>query len=83
MVSGAQPHDSRIVIEQRIDETRREAIGTLIISNLQRSDDGLYACIAKNKVSSIFLMFVLVLVILTHPMTLVLVVNSVLCQNQI
>ncbi|XP_075233733.1 neural cell adhesion molecule fasciclin 2 isoform X2 [Lycorma delicatula] len=49
MISGAQPHDNRIVVEQRVDEQKKEAEGSLIISNVQRSDDGLYACIAKNK----------------------------------
>lgn len=54
MVSGVQPDDSRIVIEHKADEQKREMIGSLIINNLRRSDDGLYACIAKNKVSELF-----------------------------
>lgn len=49
MVAGRQLTDDRIIVEQREDRERNQAVGTLIISNLATSDDGLYACIAENK----------------------------------
>jgi neurocan core protein len=51
MVIGMQADDSRIVIEQREDREKGESIGTLIISPVETKDDGLYACIARNKVN--------------------------------
>lgn len=48
MVGGLQPTDSRVVVEQREVEGVSEA--TLIINPLKKSDDGLYTCIAVNKV---------------------------------
>lgn len=45
---GAQDNDPRIVLERQFFEAEGEAFGTLIISNLTRSDDGLYQCIAEN-----------------------------------
>lgn len=49
LVNGAQPEDDRIVLEQRFDESLGEAAGTLRISKLMRSDDGLYECVARNR----------------------------------
>ncbi|KAL3267024.1 hypothetical protein HHI36_011167 [Cryptolaemus montrouzieri] len=46
---GQQKLDNRIILEQNITTEKGESIGTLIISNLNRSDDGLYRCIAENK----------------------------------
>ncbi|KAJ8927972.1 hypothetical protein NQ314_019498 [Rhamnusium bicolor] len=45
---GQQLDDNRIILEQQFFEEKGEAYGTLIISNLSRSDDGLYECIAEN-----------------------------------
>ncbi|KAG5882838.1 hypothetical protein JTB14_008020 [Gonioctena quinquepunctata] len=45
---GQQLDDRRITLEQQFFEEKGEALGTLIISNLSRSDDGLYECIAEN-----------------------------------
>lgn len=50
MVAGRQPMDDRISVEQREDREKNQAVGMLTISNLVTSDDGLYACIARNKV---------------------------------
>ncbi|KAG8268649.1 axonal fasciculation [Homalodisca vitripennis] len=47
MVSGLQPTDDRVVVDQRVVEGAAEA--TLIINPLMKSDDGLYTCIARNK----------------------------------
>ncbi|KAL1138703.1 hypothetical protein AAG570_008765 [Ranatra chinensis] len=48
MIAGLQP-DGRIIVDQREDRDRQESVGTLIINPLEKKDDGLYACIAKNK----------------------------------
>ncbi|XP_045480694.1 fasciclin-2 isoform X2 [Harmonia axyridis] len=45
---GKQPLDSRITLDHQIITDKGESIGTLVISNLNRSDDGLYRCIAEN-----------------------------------
>ncbi|KPU75270.1 fasciclin 2, isoform E [Drosophila ananassae] len=47
--NGVQVDDNRIVLERNFDEERGESTGTLRISNAERSDDGLYQCIARNK----------------------------------
>jgi neurocan core protein len=47
--------DDRIVVENTRDNERGETIGTLIISNILRTDDGLYECIATNEVSCLVL----------------------------
>ncbi|XP_059484777.1 fasciclin-2 isoform X2 [Neocloeon triangulifer] len=52
--NGAQDSDDRIVLEQEklapaVPGGEERAQGHLIISDLLRSDDGLYACIASNK----------------------------------
>ncbi|XP_065158421.1 fasciclin-2 isoform X2 [Atheta coriaria] len=51
---GQQKTDSRIIIEKKIDEFKGETFGTLNIYGLNRSDDGLYECIAENKVGSAY-----------------------------
>jgi hypothetical protein len=48
-VIGAQ-RDERIVVENTQDNEKGETIGTLIISSILRTDDGLYECIATNEV---------------------------------
>lgn len=45
---GQQKDDGRIILEQQTVNDKGESIGTLIISNLNRSDDGLYRCKAEN-----------------------------------
>lgn len=45
---GPQPLDNRIILEQKFFESKGETYGTLDISKLNRSDDGLYECIAEN-----------------------------------
>ncbi|GFG32210.1 hypothetical protein Cfor_02031 [Coptotermes formosanus] len=47
-VVGPQ-QDDRIVVENTRDDERHETIGTLSISNILRTDDGLYECIATNE----------------------------------
>lgn len=49
-VIGAQ-RDDRIVVENTPNTEKGETIGTLIISDILRTDDGLYECIATNEVS--------------------------------
>ncbi|EDW25988.1 GL14196 [Drosophila persimilis] len=46
---GVQVDDERIVLERYFDEDRGESSGTLRIANAERTDDGLYQCIARNK----------------------------------
>ncbi|XP_044255694.1 fasciclin-2 isoform X2 [Tribolium madens] len=43
-----QQRDSRIILEEQMIDKTGETYGTLIISNLNRTDDGLYECIAEN-----------------------------------
>ncbi|KRK06011.1 fasciclin-2 isoform X1 [Drosophila yakuba] len=47
--NGQQDDDPRIILEPNFDEERGESTGTLRIANAERSDDGLYQCIARNK----------------------------------
>ena len=58
MVAGVQPNDDRIIVEQREDREKNQAVGTLTISHLAIADDGLYECIAENKVTTITIMLV-------------------------
>lgn len=51
---GKQIDDSRITLDQQFFEDRGETFGTLIISNLNRTDDGLYECIADNKAGTAY-----------------------------
>ncbi|KAG4069565.1 hypothetical protein HA402_006931 [Bradysia odoriphaga] len=48
-VTGPQPDDDRIVLEQTANDERGEATGTLRIYKMMRSDDGLYECVARNR----------------------------------
>lgn len=52
-VVGSQS-DDRIVVENTRDNERSETIGTLSISKILRTDDGLYECIAKNEGGTAF-----------------------------
>lgn len=45
---GQQLNDNRITLEEQYFQEKGETYGKLIISNLNRSDDGLYECIAEN-----------------------------------
>ncbi|XP_034947466.1 fasciclin-2 isoform X2 [Chelonus insularis] len=49
-VLGNQPNDDRIVLRTYDDNTTGKTTAVLTISNVLREDDGLYECIAKNKV---------------------------------
>lgn len=49
LTNGAQPSDDRVILEQKFDESLGEAVGTLRITKLMRSDDGLYECVARNR----------------------------------
>lgn len=49
MIAGVQPNDDRINVSPREDREKGVSIGQLIISPLERKDDGLYTCIARNK----------------------------------
>ncbi|XP_024080358.1 fasciclin-2 isoform X1 [Cimex lectularius] len=49
MIAGLQPNEDRIIVNQKEDFEKGQSIGTLTIKKLERKDDGLYACIAKNK----------------------------------
>lgn len=51
---GKQPDESRITLDEQPFEDRGETFGTLIISNLNRSDDGLYECIGENKAGTAY-----------------------------
>ncbi|KAL1506853.1 hypothetical protein ABEB36_006137 [Hypothenemus hampei] len=47
-IVGQQPDNNRITLKQETFADAGEAFGTLVITNLNRSDDGLYECIAEN-----------------------------------
>lgn len=51
---GLQRSDKRIILENFPDESKGQAFGTLIISHLNRTDDGLYECIAENNVGAAY-----------------------------
>jgi len=61
-VIGSQ-RDDRIVVENTKDNEKEETIGTLIISNVLRTDDGLYECIATNEASFCAIIYMLFLCI--------------------
>lgn len=44
----------RIILEQKYDEERGQTFGTLEILNVNRSDDGLYECIATNEAGAAY-----------------------------
>ena len=46
---GLQVSDDRIILEQSTDDEKGETVGTLRISKLATTDDGLYECIARNR----------------------------------
>lgn len=46
---GEQPDNKRIILEQNVNEEKGETYGVLIIEKLNRTDDGLYECMAENK----------------------------------
>ncbi|XP_044749607.1 fasciclin-2 isoform X2 [Coccinella septempunctata] len=52
---GKQTKDKRINLDQTIITEKGESMSTLVISNLNRSDDGLYRCIAENKAGTAIL----------------------------
>uniref|UniRef100_A0A1B0GL92 Putative neural cell adhesion molecule l1 n=1 Tax=Lutzomyia longipalpis TaxID=7200 RepID=A0A1B0GL92_LUTLO len=54
LVPGPQPTDDRIVLEQSFDDERGESSGTMRILDVNRTDDGLYECVARNKGESAF-----------------------------
>uniref|UniRef100_A0A1L8DM60 Putative neural cell adhesion molecule l1 n=1 Tax=Nyssomyia neivai TaxID=330878 RepID=A0A1L8DM60_9DIPT len=54
LVPGPQPADDRIVLEQSFDDERGESSGTMRILDVNRTDDGLYECVARNKGESAF-----------------------------
>lgn len=49
MITGLQPDDERISVQLQ-EREKGQIAGILTISSLERTDDGLYACIASNKV---------------------------------
>lgn len=51
---GPQGNDDRVILEQTVDNDLGEATGTLVISNSERYDDGLYQCVARNKGETAF-----------------------------
>lgn len=51
---GLQRSDRRIILENDPDESKGQCSGTLIINHLNRTDDGLYECIAENKVGAAY-----------------------------
>ncbi|KAK4886441.1 hypothetical protein RN001_002712 [Aquatica leii] len=52
--NGQQQYDPRIKQESYTDEEKGETIGVLNFNKLRRTDDGLYACIAENKVETAY-----------------------------
>uniref|UniRef100_A0A2M4AFG3 Putative neural cell adhesion molecule n=2 Tax=Anopheles triannulatus TaxID=58253 RepID=A0A2M4AFG3_9DIPT len=46
---GLQVSDDRIILEQSVDVDKGESVGTLRISKVTTTDDGLYECIARNR----------------------------------
>lgn len=52
--NGGQLDDPRIIQEYFPDNEKGESIGILTFGRLLRSDDGLYACIAENKVETAY-----------------------------
>lgn len=53
-VKGVQPQDDRIILNSMTDNAKGETVASLNIQSALRSDDGIYECIATNKVSKAF-----------------------------
>lgn len=53
-VIGPQNNDKRIILEQSVDGIKGETVAILNFNNLNRTDDGLYECIAKNDVGNAY-----------------------------
>ncbi|XP_015114618.1 fasciclin-2 isoform X2 [Diachasma alloeum] len=53
-VKGLQPEDDRIQLQAMYDNQRGETVASLTIQNILRKDDGLYECIATNKVATAY-----------------------------
>lgn len=51
---GSQLNDRRITLESKGNKEKGESYGTLTIENLNRTDDGLYECIAENDIGVAF-----------------------------
>ncbi|KAK0096394.1 hypothetical protein PV326_005595 [Microctonus aethiopoides] len=52
---GIQSNDDRIEFTATTNNANSETLGVLTIRDVLRSDDGIYECIAKNKVASAYL----------------------------
>lgn len=52
--TGNQLNDDRIILEQTVDHELGESTGSLYITDITRSDDGLYTCVARNKGGAAF-----------------------------
>lgn len=53
-VAGIQPDDDRIILTSIPDNAKGETVAVLTIQNILRDDDGLYECIATNKVATAY-----------------------------
>ena len=53
-VVGSQADDDRIVLTSKPDKSQAKTVAVLSIQNVLRSDDGLYECIATNKVAAAY-----------------------------
>ncbi|XP_063976388.1 fasciclin-2 isoform X2 [Diachasmimorpha longicaudata] len=53
-VKGLQPEEDRIQLQAMYDNQRGETVASLTIQNILRKDDGLYECIATNKVATAY-----------------------------
>lgn len=51
---GHQEDDENILLEQSVDNELGESTGSLIISRMARTHDGLYQCLARNKGDTAF-----------------------------
>lgn len=51
-VEGTYIYDGRISVERIEDPETNEVVGKLRLNRIDRKDDGLYHCVAKNRVSS-------------------------------
>lgn len=51
---GIQSHDDRIILTSIPDKAKGETVAILSIQNVVREDDGIYECIAENKVATAY-----------------------------